>query len=262
MKNPLRIILIVALLILIVLAFHIVRLNSTMRGIETTVEPCDRPVLIDEPDVDSIIIAAYPNLRNTKVKNIKRREVVSLLRAHPYILDAKVRLSAGGKLLVDVTPRQPVLRMFYQGNEFYISREGTCMPLAPGHYCHLIVGNTLWEEPLLRNVARLDLADTANHRQPASLQKMWTLALFLHDNPHYGDIFDQMCINSDGDLCLIPKLGITTVVIGDTTRIAEKFENLWAFIDQGISQLGWNTYTEINLKYRGQVVCTKADKFK
>lgn len=87
--------------------------------------------------------------------------------------------------------------------------------------------------------------------------KIWKLASFLHDNPKYGDVFDQVYVGEKGDLYLVPKLGTTTINIGDTTLLEQKFRNLWSFFDQGISQVGWDTYSSINLKYRGQVVCTK-----
>lgn len=86
------------------------------------------------------------------------------------------------------------------------------------------------------------------------------MASFLHDNKQYDDVFDQICIDNAGDICLVPKLGDMTVVVGDTNDLDKKFENLWAFFEQGISQTGWDTYSVINLKYRDQVVCTKRNR--
>ena len=257
MRPSLKHIIIIVLLAAIVITFHIVRRNATMRGLECTVTPDRSSCLLSSHDVDSLILMNHPNLLKTDIKKVDKKAIVNTLEAHPYILHADARMTTGGKLVVNVQQHIPVVRMFYQGNEFYISREGTCMPLSSKRYCHLLVGSTMSEEPLLAQPTKLNLADTSNHRQPQSPLKIWKLASFLYDNPKYGDVFDQVYVGDKGDLFLVPKLGSITVNIGDTTMLQRKFTNLWAFFDQGISQVGWDTYSAISLKYKGQVVCTK-----
>lgn len=257
MRPSLRNIIIVVLLVAIVLTFHIVRRHSTMRGLEVNVDAPKSAVLLDAADVDSLIIAAFPALRSTDIRDVDRKAIVRTLENSPYILKAEAKMTTGGKLIVDVVQRTPVVRMFYQGNEFYISRQGTLIPISAKHYCHLLVGSTSFEEPLLRHPSKMNLADTSNHHQPTSPLMIWKLASFLNDNPKYGAIFDQVYVGDKGDLYLVPKLGNLTVNVGDTSILDRKFRNLWAFFDQGISQVGWDTYSSISLKYRGQVVGTK-----
>lgn len=228
-----------------------------MRGLECSVSRDGTAVLLTPDDVDSLLLSAFPGLKKTDIKDLDRKAVEEHLRQHPYVADAEAHVTTGGKLTVAVRQHTPVVRMFYQGNEFYISRQGTCMPLSAKHYCHVLVGSTSFEEPRLKHPQALDLADTSNHRQPVSPLKIWVLASFLNDNPQYGDIFDQVNVGEKGDLFLVPKLGDLTVNVGDTSQLDRKFRNLWSFFDQGISQVGWDTYSSISLKYNGQVVCTK-----
>ena len=256
MKPFIRNILIVVLLIAIVVTFHIVRRNSTMRGLECKVA-VEEAVLLTPTDVDSLILDYCPNLLSLDIKDVDKKGIARMLKRHPYILYAETKMTTGGKLTVKVRQHNPVLRMFYQDNEYYISRQGTCMPLSAKHYCDILVGSTERQEPTLRHTTALHLADTANHNQPESLLKLWTVASYISDNPRYHGVFDQTAISENGDIYLIPKLGDIAVVIGDTTILEEKFNNLWAFFDHGISQVGWDAYSKINLKYKGQVVCTR-----
>lgn len=254
MKINLRNIIILVLLIAIVFTFHIVRRNSTMRGIESSVENVRGCTLLTPSDVDSLLLQSSPSLLKTDIKDIEKKALRKHLESHPYVLKASVGLTTGGKLQVKVTPRVPVLRMFYQDNEFYISREGTIMPLCRNHYCHVMVGNSLKDEPTQNRLTTLHLDDTNNYERPQTLIKLWTLASFLYDNPQYGELFDQATLDSNGDLQLSPKLGDFTVIVGDETQLEQKFENFDAFLKQGVSQVGWDTYSTINLKYRNQVV--------
>lgn len=233
-----------------------------MRGLECSVvydgkDDGANLVLLDANDVDSLVLNAYPSLLATDIKDVDRKGIQSFLQHHPYVLSANVSMTTGGKLRIEVEQRMPVVRLFYQDNEYYLSHQGTCMPLSDKHYCHVLVGSTLWEEPLLKNAWALNLSDTSMHRKPTSPMKIWVLAKFLHDNPQYGELFDQVVVADKGDLVLVPKLGSLTVVVGDTTQLDKKFSNLKSFLNQGIDKVGWDTYSSISLKYNNQVVCTR-----
>lgn len=243
------------LIITVVVAFHAIRRNSTMRGVETEVKGNDY-CLLTSRDVDSIILASYPNLLKTDIKRVEKKGIRKVLEMHPYVAEAEVSMSAGGKLEVEVLQRAPVVRMFYQGNEFYISEQGTLMPLCANHFCDVMVGNGMMEEPGIGRLdsIRLDDPDTS---YSYTLESVWRLARFLHTNQQYDGVFDQVTVTEKGDLVLSPKLGNTIVIVGDTTCLEEKFENLWAFYEKGIKKMGWDTYVSINLKYRNQVVCAK-----
>lgn len=258
MSSKIRNILIVVLLVVIVVVVHLIRRNATMRGLECNVTTTGA-TLLTSAEVDSLIHVHYPLFDQTKVKDIDKDGIKSALEKNPYIDQATVEVTSGGKVLVDVIQHTPVVRMFYQGNEFYLSREGTCMPLAPQHYCNIMVGNSDFKEAPVKKLSSLQLTDTSNHQRPQGLQKIWTLSSFLFDNPKYGDVFDQVYLDEKGDLYLVPKVSSLYIQVGDTTHLQTKFENLWAFFDQGINQVGWDAYSAISLKYKGQVVCTWAE---
>ena len=258
MNPKLRNIILIVLLVAVLVTFHFVRRNSTMRGISAKVERNSEAVLLTEPDVDSLILLNFPDMLGKDIKDVEPATIKKTLEEHPYVKKADVKMTWGGKLEVKVTQRAPVVRVFYQNNEYYLSREGTCMPLCEKHFCNVLVGNSMQEEPLLKKPTEIALGDTSNHHQPAGLQNIWVLSSFLYDHPQYGEVFDQVCIDENGDLCAIPELSSLYVIVGDTTALQEKFENLWAFFDQGISQVGWSAYTAINLKYKGQIAGTQA----
>jgi cell division protein FtsQ len=46
-------------------------------------------------------------------------------------------------------------------------------------------------------------------------------------------------------------------VFGDISNCEEKFQNLESLYINGLNAVGWNKYETINLKYKGQVICTK-----
>ena len=54
------------------------------------------------------------------------------------------------------------------------------------------------------------------------------------------------------------KMGLEKLVFGKAEtdkEVEEKFSKLKIFYDEAMPSVGWQTYTEINLKYEEQIVC-------
>ena len=66
--------------------------------------------------------------------------------------------------------------------------------------------------------------------------------------------------SGDLELELIPRTGSHVVEfgqVGNTKEIEEKLDKLLAFYQKGLTNLGWESFSTISIKYKGQVVCTK-----
>jgi cell division protein FtsQ len=61
----------------------------------------------------------------------------------------------------------------------------------------------------------------------------------------------------DNDVILIPRVGEQKIYFGFLTSVKEKLDNLYQFYQQVIHVKGWQTYSDISLKYNNQIVCTK-----
>jgi cell division protein FtsQ len=83
------------------------------------------------------------------------------------------------------------------------------------------------------------------------------LANFLDSEKKYHSLIDQAYIERDGNIMMVPKLGDQIIELGTADELDEKFSNLLTFYRRGMPRAGWNTYSKVSLKYRGQVVCTK-----
>ena len=88
-------------------------------------------------------------------------------------------------------------------------------------------------------------------------KEVWALANYLDRHPDLSPLFDQIYRDAKGDLFLTPKLGNHVVQVGDVENLDEKFHNLMALYTRGLPQAGWEKYSQVSVKYKGQVVCTK-----
>ena len=59
------------------------------------------------------------------------------------------------------------------------------------------------------------------------------------------------------ELELVPRSGNYTIMFGRIENVEEKFEKLRHFYEDGLNKVGWDKYSTIDIKYDGQVVCSK-----
>lgn len=62
------------------------------------------------------------------------------------------------------------------------------------------------------------------------------------------------------ELELIPRTGSYVVEfgkLGDEAQVEQKLDKLLAFYQNGLTKLGWSSFSKISIKYDGQVVCSK-----
>jgi cell division protein FtsQ len=56
-------------------------------------------------------------------------------------------------------------------------------------------------------------------------------------------------------IAIIPRSGHFTVDLGTMDNINTKLKTLYRFYTKGLSNVGWDKYRSISLRYEGQVVC-------
>ena len=67
----------------------------------------------------------------------------------------------------------------------------------------------------------------------------------------------QVHVTATHEIELVPRVGDHTIVLGRPGNYARKFEKLYTFYEKGLTQVGWNKYSRINLDYSNQVIGTK-----
>jgi cell division protein FtsQ len=209
---------------------------------------------IDKQEVDHIIEVTSHSLVGRPIENINIQELEDKLKANPFIEFAKVYTEMDGVLRVEVSQRQPILRiMNHYDMDFYVDQHGLKIPLSPNFTARVLVANGFIEELFTNHVDSLhtrlakDLFKTADYIRRDSL---WDAQIA------------QMYVNSDREIELIPRVGNQRVLIGNADSLGVKFNNLLAFYKQVLPKVGWDTYKVINVKYTNQVIGIKNENIK
>ena len=163
--------------------------------------------------------------------------------------------------MIDIRQRSPIIRIIDKNYiSYYIDEDGYVMKTNGNYTSHVIIanGNIYTGFPIDNkiNVLGLEKKSPANNKTIANLYR---LGKYITDNDFWNAQIQQIYVNESGDFELIPRVGSHIIILGDYSDCETKFENLMSLYKNGLPEKGWNTYETINLKYKGQVICTKRE---
>ena len=240
MKPYIRKTLYVVSLFLLVALLVVLKKNHEKQICENIVIEIDAPIekqLVTERLVKDKLTEWYTGgLYGTTNSNLSLKEIEQRIEEIPSVKNAEVSFDLRGELRLQIKQRMPVVRvMNSNGESYYIAKDFTKIPSKGAE------------------VARVPIA---NGRLSATMiKKVYTLSTYVQENEFMEALTEQIFVNKNSDLVIIPKLKNQQIIIGDAKDIEEKFEKLKDFYTYGLNHIGWDKYRTINLKYKDQIVC-------
>jgi cell division protein FtsQ len=205
--------------------------------------------------VDSLRIAHLLNaggerqLTGALLTNLDLNRMEKLLESDSWIRDADLFLDRGHSLHIRIEEQSPVARIFTRsGYSFYMDSQLNRIPLNPLYTERL---------PVFTGMPVSILGRQAGDTQ--HLADAWHIVRYLRSDDLAMAIVDQVDFEPGTGFVLIPKLGDHRIVFGNATDIAGKFRRLLIFYQQVMSHSGWNSYRQIDIRYRDQVVAIPSE---
>ena len=208
-------------------------------------------------DVVSMIKSYSSNPVGMRRDEINIDAIEALLDRRSAIKKSQVHLSVNGDLNISITQRKPVLRIETERGGFYVDDTEYVFPLEKSFtsYVPIITGNL----PLnLKENQRGSLSKECSQW----IKGMTALGNYLQNNSFWAEQIEQIYIEENGELVLFPRSGPQRIIFGDSGNLEEKFEKLYTFYAQIVPVAGWNKYSEVNLKFRGEIICKRMKKKK
>lgn len=236
------------------------RLTMPCSGLEVKVVDHTGHLFIEPVDILDLL-----NSRGTKLKGMPMGEVdlgllERLVYTNPYVDRAEVYAGMDGRVHIDVWQRNPVMRIINAENEhFYIDEKGAYCPRSDKYSANVIVASGAIVDRLSGKSIANALPFPKDTLQLPLMVQLNEFAWYLKKHTFWDAQFEQVYINDKHEMELIPRVGNQAIIIGNTSDLEKKMNKLMVFYREGLTRKGWDKYDVINLKYKDQVVCTKAD---
>jgi cell division protein FtsQ len=218
---------------------------------------------LDKIDVEQLIKDRGNPIINQPKSSINIPEIENALNSHADIANAEVYMTIDGELKVEVKQRKPVVRVInLDGDSYYIDDKGKLMPLSEKYTAKVLIANGVISEPFAfrYKYTMEDIGKDSLLNATSMLGQVYAMANYINANEFWKSQIQQIYINNDRDMEIVPMVGDQKIIFGDTTAMDEKFKKLLTFYQQGLNTTGWwNKYSIINLKFKNQIVCTKKE---
>ncbi|MBN8702412.1 MAG: hypothetical protein J0M08_05075 [Bacteroidetes bacterium] len=216
---------------------------------------------VESPDIKAYFKDKGDSIVNQLIKTVDIAKLEHVLQVHPAIDEAQVYIDGRNILQVHIKQRKPVVRIYNaNGENYYLDNKGRLMPISEKYAARVLIANGSIYEPYnkryLYSVEDILKNDFAKYY--SKLDDIYAIAEYLSKNSFWNSQIQQLFVNEENEIELIPIVGNHIIVFGDGSDVEEKFTKLKLFYLEGLNKTGWwNNYAVINVKYKGQLVCTK-----
>lgn len=206
---------------------------------------------VSEKEVKDILIKSDAKPLGKKIKDLSINELEELLNKRSAIKKGDVSISRDGMLYASITQRRPLLRIESREGGFYIDETLYIFPLINTFtsYVPVVTGDI----PIK---LKPDFRGVADGEDSKWLESMLRFGNYIYRSEFWNAQVQQINIRPNGDMVLYTRVGDQAIVFGGFENFEYKFRKLEAFYQNVVPVKGWNRYSEINLKFSDQIVCT------
>jgi cell division protein FtsQ len=181
------------------------------KKITINVNKSDENYFINKQDISAIIQFGGDSLLNKYVNKINVKRLEKLIEANKYISNAEVFIDLNGELFVNVQQRKPLLRIFTSDqHSFYLDEHGLKMPLSPNYSAKVLSANG--------NIQEIYGGIYDSVKNPL-LKDLFELTKFIQANEFWDAQIEQIFIEENKDITLIPRVGNQKIIFGNQNSL-------------------------------------------
>lgn len=209
---------------------------------------------IEQRDILAMLGEQYGELKGRTLAAIPIHEIEQDLRQIPFVFSANVTIDMDGLLTLRIKQREAVVRVINSsGRDFYIDRQAHKMPVSLKYVPRVPIVNGHIAEPYNGALDSI---------QSQLVRDIFKTAQFISSDSLWSSQVVQLYVNEHQDIELIPRVGHQQIILGNADSLERKFEKLLLFYRKIVPKTGMNAYKSVNLKFAGQLVCERDERFK
>lgn len=228
-------------------------LNSKINRIELKIEKLDgsRNLISDSVALKHIESFFGKEIQEVRFAQLETKKLESALKKDSRIEHAEVYVDGKNVLYVNIIQRAPIVRvMADNGEDYYLDKYGARIktvkksavrvPVASGHIDEFVSD---WKE-------------LKGH----TLQDVLSIAKELPKDDFLQALIEQIYVERDGSITLIPKMGKHELIIGSTEKLKVKLRNIKVTYKTIVRIKGFDKYKQFNFEITNQIRSVKPDQ--
>ena len=222
-----------------------VQSEKVIEGVEAEVVLLEKGNNLIVPDeFVRMVTNKFGQMKGIPVDLVDMRGIETYLMTNPYVRKADVYLGSSGKMMLNLTQRMPLMRVVDNaGKHWYIDNDTVRMPVSTRFTARvpLVNGNF----PVTQDVKQWPV------------DELFDITLLLQEDEFMGSLIDQIYVEAPNKIWLVPRLGPSRILIGNTDVLADKADRIQRFYRKALPSAGWDRYSYIDTRFEGQIVAKK-----
>lgn len=228
--------------------------NEVCREIKISIMDSAKYRFVTPGNLLSMIQAENMQILGAGLRNIDLEKIENDLAGARELESVEVYTTADGILHIEADQRDPVMRVITSwGNNYYIDGSGFVVPHSDRYTPRLIVvsGNIEVPDRCIQGESILNQDDDSPIRQAFKMVE------YVNGDDFWSRFIEQIWINEKGEFELVPRIGEHIVKFGTVEDHEWKLKVLKTFYKEKMTVAGWNKYKVIDMRFNGQLICTK-----
>lgn len=225
------------------------RSQTGCSGINVIIADSLKNSLVSKEDVISFLGGNPGKYLGKQLDEINLKEIEETLDGRSAILKSEAYATKDGFLNIEITQRTPIVRF----GSVYSDAGGYLFPVREGHSADV---------PEVDGSIPLKVGGNYRGEARSPEEREWVNGMiamisYMERNRREAAGFRKMYVRENGDLVLFPDNGTEQFIFGKPDDIAGKFRKIRRYYSKIVPEKGAETYSSVNLKYRGQIICRK-----
>ncbi len=235
--------------------------NTDCDKLEVNIVDKDVHQFLEEKNILDLIKTSNTGLETKKIKDLNVYQLEKIVNAHPAVEKANVAVDINGEMLIEVSQREPLARIFNMDNEsYYIDKNGKAMPLSEQYTAKILPFNGFINEPYAFRF-NYDVKFFENNERLKNLvlfDDIYNIANHINKDSVLSALIQQVYVNEKKDFEIITALTQTRIILGNSNDLDSKFKKLKIFFAEGLAKNNWwNKYNTIDISFKNQIICKK-----
>lgn len=196
----------------------------------------DNNLFLTHENVSKLLIQNNQSVKNKSKETLDLNSLETALNSNQMVKSAQVHLSVNGMLTAEIEQKTPIARVRTNAS-YYIDDKGTYMPLSSNFTARVPLVTGQIEKNNLTNVFKM--AQKVNEDE-----FLKTHVIEIHQTEKNTIFLKFRQYNF-------------IVQLGSLKNLDKKIMNLKAFYSKALKEKSLNSYSNVNLQFDSQVVCTK-----
>ncbi len=196
----------------------------------------ENTLYVTHETVSKLLIQNKQNVTSVRKEILDLNELETALNSNPMIKHAEVYVAVNGVLTAEIIQKKPIARVSTNAS-YYIDDEGLYMPLSSNYTARvpLITGTVLKND----------------------LKQVFIMAKKVQEDEFLKKHVVEIYQTKNKEISLKLRKYSFNVLLGNTKELEKKINNLKAFYQKALKDKTLNSYSNVNLRFGNQVVCTK-----